>query len=238
MRSGFAGVVKEIAAVCAQGGRTFVIAPRIEEGEDEGAEGSVEMAQHLAKALPAARVGLVHGSLSPDEKRAAMRGFRSGETQVLVGTTVVEVGVDVPEATLMVICAAERFGLAQLHQLRGRVGRGDKPGRCLLVHADVLDPLARARLDAIAKLDRGVDVARADLELRGAGDLGGTRQSGAPGELLYLDPASPPAWLPRIEADARAIFATDPVLAKTEHRALRLAVQRFATAIAVREDAG
>jgi ATP-dependent DNA helicase RecG len=167
-----------------------------------------------------------------------MRAFRTGEAQVLVGTTVVEVGIDVPEATLIVIDGAERFGLAQLHQLRGRVGRGDVPGRCILVHAEPLDPRAGARLDALVRLDRGIDVARADLALRGAGDLGGTRQSGVEEDLLYLDPASPPAWLARIEADAREIFARDPGLKAAAHRALGTAVRRLGTAIAMRDEAG
>jgi ATP-dependent DNA helicase RecG len=183
-------------------------------------------------------VGLVHGALSPEEKRLAMRAFRSGETQVLVGTTVVEVGVDVPEATLMVIDGAERFGLAQLHQMRGRVGRGERPGRCILLHDDSLAPLAEERLSAVCDSNDGAEIARADLKLRGPGDLGGTRQSGAEGELVFLDAADPPPWLARIEADARAILERDPKLSHEEHRALALAAARFRVAMIAREDAG
>src|SRR5690606_36898853 len=106
------------------------------------------------------------------EKRRVMSDFRAGEAEVLVGTTVIEVGVDVPQATLMVVEDAERFGLAQLHQLRGRVGRGARPGVCVLLHGEPLEGLARARLSALTELSSGEDVARADLELRGAGDLG------------------------------------------------------------------
>jgi ATP-dependent DNA helicase RecG len=246
-RSASGPVLAELRALCARGERAFVIAPRIEQSdaddsddgkEDDGSSGAVKLAADLAKSLAPVRVALAHGAMSPDEKRAAMRAFRTGEAQVLVGTTVLEVGIDVPEATLIVISSAERFGLAQLHQLRGRVGRGDKPGRCILVHGEPLDPRAAARLQALATLDRGVDVARADLALRGAGDLGGTRQSGIEEELIYLDPASPPAWLARIDADARAIFARDPLLARDEHHALRIVVRRLAAAIAVREEAG
>ncbi len=245
-RSASGPVLADLRAVCARGERAFVIAPRIEQSDDadgdssenDGAAGAVKLAADLTKALAPIRVALAHGAMSPDEKRAAMRAFRTGEAQVLVGTTVLEVGIDVPEATLIVISSAERFGLAQLHQLRGRVGRGDKPGRCILVHGEPLDPRAAARLEALVRLDRGVDVARADLELRGAGDLGGTRQSGIEEELLYLDPVSPPPWLARIDADARAIFAKDPSLARDEHRALRIMVRRLAAAIAVREEAG
>ena len=243
-RSLFASILDDIRAACARGERAFVVAPRIEEreGEEEGddAASAIELARRLAKDLaPAkARVGLVHGGLSPEEKRSAMRAFRSGETLVLVGTTVIEVGIDVPEATLMVVFDADRFGLAQLHQLRGRVGRGDRPGRCILLHAEPLEGAALARLQTLERLDRGVNIAKADLELRGAGDLGGTRQSGVEEELLFLDPSSPPPWLSRIDGDARAIFAMNPELLRPGARALRLAVHRLATAIAAREEAG
>jgi ATP-dependent DNA helicase RecG len=241
-RSSLAAAFEEVRAACARGERAFVISPRIasSEADDETDEASsaVHLAEDLASRLAPIRVALVHGALSAEEKRRAMRAFRTGEAQVLVGTTVVEVGIDVPEATLIVIDGAERFGLAQLHQLRGRVGRGDVPGRCILVHAEPLDPRAGARLDALVRLDRGIDVARADLALRGAGDLGGTRQSGVEEDLLYLDPASPPAWLARIEADAREIFARDPGLKAAAHRALGTAVRRLGTAIAMRDEAG
>jgi ATP-dependent DNA helicase RecG len=148
------------------------------------------------------------------------------------------VGVDVPEATLMVVDGAERFGLAQLHQLRGRVGRGERPGTCLLVHDEPLDDLARQRLETLVRTSDGAEIARADLALRGAGDLGGTRQSGAAEDFEWLDPASPPAWIDRIEDDARAILGDDPTLEAPSHRALALAVRRFATVLAVREEAG
>ncbi len=236
-QSRFAAVVDALRAACARGEQAFVVASRIDDAEEGDTwEGVIELAGALTSSLAPHAVGLVHGGLSADDRRRAMTRFRAGKTRVLVGTTVLEVGIDVPGATVMVVCGAERFGLAQLHQLRGRVGRGDKPGRCVLVHADDLDALARSRLDALVRLERGVDVAKADLELRGAGDLGGTRQSGAAGELFYLDPASPPAWLARIDDDARAFFASDPALAS--HPALRLAVDRFSVAIAAREEAG
>jgi ATP-dependent DNA helicase RecG len=147
------------------------------------------------------------------------------------------VGVDVPEATRMVVLGAERFGLAQLHQLRGRVGRGDRPGRCILLHGPV-DPLAARRLEAVRTLSSGEEIARADLSLRGAGDLGGTRQSGPEEELFYLDPSRPPAWLESLEDDARRIHSADPSLEAPEHRGLSLAMRRFARALAVRDEAG
>jgi ATP-dependent DNA helicase RecG len=166
-----------------------------------------------------------------------MRAMRTGEAQVLVGTTVIEVGIDVPEATLMIVDGAERFGLAQLHQLRGRVGRGDRSGRCLLVHDELTD-LARQRLETLARTADGADVAKADLALRGSGDLGGTRQSGIVEDFSWLDPADPPPWVERIDADARALLARDPALTAPEHHALALAVRRMATVLAVREEAG
>ncbi len=242
-RSAFLSVVEDIRARCGRGERIFVITPRIDADDDadEGADeatAATQLGEALAKALAPFPVGLVHGGLSPEDKTAAMRAFRRGETLVLVGTTVLEVGIDVPQATLIVVCDAERFGLAQLHQLRGRVGRGERPGVCILVHGEPLEGLAKERLEALVRLERGIDVAKADLALRGAGDLGGTRQSGVEEELFYLDPASPPAWLERIEGDARAIFAADPELASEEHRALAIAVRRLTVAIAAREEAG
>jgi ATP-dependent DNA helicase RecG len=226
-------VTAAMREACARGERVFFVAPRIEDDDD----GAKARATELAAALAPAKVTLVHGALSVDAKRTAMRALRSGAAQVLVATTVIEVGVDVPEATLIVVDGAERFGLAQLHQLRGRVGRGTAPSRCLLVHGELGD-LARRRLEAIARTHDGAAIARIDLELRGAGDLGGTRQSGGEEELRFLDPMSPPPWLERVEADVRAITARDPELASPEHRALRLAVARYERALAVREEAG
>jgi ATP-dependent DNA helicase RecG len=166
-----------------------------------------------------------------------MQFFRSSsEAKILVSTTVVEVGVDVADATLMVVEDAQRYGLAQLHQLRGRVGRGDRPGTCILLHPDGIEGLAKARLDALVTLATGEDVARADLELRGAGDLSGTRQHGEEDELLYLEPDASDGWLERIEDDARALRARDPELA--DHPALASLVRRLGHALSVREEAG
>jgi ATP-dependent DNA helicase RecG len=247
-------VLRDIRDTCARGERVFFVSPRIQvdlddddETEDESA-GAVARAAELRGKLGGIGVGLVHGGMRPDEKRAAMRAFRSGESQVLVGTTVIEVGVDVPEATLIVVDHADRFGLAQLHQMRGRVGRGDVPGRCVLLH----DPkavggpprdgeetdLARKRLDALCRLSDGAAVARADLELRGAGDLSGTRQHGVEEGLMFLDPTNPPPWLDRIERDARLLLSEDPGLTHPSHAGLAQAVRRFERVIAVREEAG
>jgi ATP-dependent DNA helicase RecG len=223
---------------CARGERAFLVCPRIDDDDEEERLGAVTSAARLAAELAPAHVVAVHGAMPPAERARAMRAFRRGEAQVLVGTTVIEVGIDVPEATLMVIEGAECFGLAQLHQVRGRVGRGERPGRCILVHEEPLVDLARRRLETVASTDDGTAIARADLALRGAGDLGGTRQSGIVEDFAWLDPGDPPPWIERIEADARAILHRDPGLASPEHRALALAVRRFAVALAVREEAG
>jgi ATP-dependent DNA helicase RecG len=234
-------VLSELRDAAARGERAFLVCPRIEVSEDDDGEDGVpsaeQTARDLASSLAPIRVALLHGGQKTEEQQAAMRAFRRGEAQVLVATTVVEVGVDVPEATRMVILGAERFGMAQLHQLRGRVGRGEHPGRCFLLHG-ALDPLAARRLEAVRTLSTGEEIARADLSLRGAGDLGGTRQSGVEDELLYLDPACPPAWLSRLDADARRLLAEDPRLEAPEHRGLALAVRRFRKALAVRDEAG
>ena len=237
-------VIARVEAACSRDERVFWIVPRIEadpdEDDDDPLATAVERRALLEGALAKAghKVVLLHGGLPAVEKRQTMQAFRRGEADVLVGTTVVEVGVDVPDATLIVIEDAQRFGLAQLHQLRGRVGRGARPGQCILLHAEPLEGFARARLKALTELSTGEEVARADLELRGAGDLGGTRQHGAEDELLYLAQGVTYPWLERIESDARAIAATDPTLASEEHRALGSLVARLGHAIAVREEAG
>jgi ATP-dependent DNA helicase RecG len=170
-----------VAEEAAHDRRTFVVVPLIEAAEDDAATAAEEEAVRLRDLL-GLPVGLVHGRLKAAERDAEMRRFRDGETRVLVGTTVIEVGVDVPEATVMVIEGAERFGLAQLHQLRGRVGRGTEQSYCVLV-SDVTadsDPLAWARLQAIESLNDGFELAEKDFELRREGDVLGLAQSGLP----------------------------------------------------------
>lgn len=241
-RERFDEVLERIKAAVGRGERVFFVAPRIEVDDDEAdgdpSYGAIDRAKEISELLDPVQVTLVHGAMKPIERTRAMRAFRAGDAQVLVGTTVIEVGVDVPEATLMVIDGANRFGLAQLHQMRGRVGRGERPGHCILMHDEKMTPIAVKRLKILRDHADGATVAKADLELRGAGDLGGTRQSGAEEELLYLDPASPPAWLGRIEADAKAIEAADPLLLREEHRALAHFVAGVERALVVRAEAG
>ena len=169
--------------------QAFVVYPLVEESEKLDLKAATEMAAELrTRALPDARVGLVHGRIATGERERTMAAFAAGTIDVLVATTVIEVGVDVPNATVMVIEQAERFGLAQLHQLRGRVGRGASQSYCVLVHASRLSDAARARLQALAETTDGFELAERDLELRGPGDFFGTRQSGVPllrvGDLL------------------------------------------------------
>jgi ATP-dependent DNA helicase RecG len=165
------------------------------------------------------RLGMVHGRMSAEEKHAAMDAFRRGETQVLVATSVVEVGVDVPNATLMSIEGADRFGLAQLHQLRGRVSRGAYAGFCCLV-ADVASDDARERLEALVQSSDGFELAEIDFRLRGPGDLLGTRQHGLP-PLRIADLRRDVAVLEEARRDARTLVTADPGLSSEEHARLR-----------------
>jgi ATP-dependent DNA helicase RecG len=174
-------VLDALGRVIAEGGQAYVVYPLVEESEKlEEVRAAVDMAEEWRRALPEVPVGLLHGRLKSDEKEAVMSAFAHGRTKVLVATTVIEVGVDVPNATLMVVEHAERFGLAQLHQLRGRVGRGHRPSTCILVTHGRLSADARARMEVLVQTDDGFVIAEKDLELRGPGDFFGTRQSGLP----------------------------------------------------------
>ena len=163
------------------GRQAFIVYPLVEESAKLDLRAATEMAAELDRnVFPEYRVGLVHGRVKPDERERIMRVFASGDLDVLVATTVIEVGIDVPNATVMLVEHAERFGLAQLHQLRGRVGRGSEQSYCLLAHPPRLSAMARARVTALAETNDGFEIAERDLELRGPGDFFGTRQSGVP----------------------------------------------------------
>ena len=175
-----AEIVARVRSACAEGRQAYWVCPLIEESEAldyQAAEASYRM---LVEALPELRVGLVHGRMRPAEKERGMQAFKSGLIQLLVATTVIEVGVDVPNATLMIIENAERMGLSQLHQLRGRVGRGDAQSHCVLLYKPPLGQIARERLAVLRDSNDGFVVAQRDLELRGPGELLGTRQTGLP----------------------------------------------------------
>jgi ATP-dependent DNA helicase RecG len=202
---------------CLAGRQAYVIYPVIEESERADLKAATTMAERLSKELPELRVGLVHGRLKPEERDATMRGFRDNAVHVLVATSVVEVGIDVPNATVMLIEHAERFGLAQLHQLRGRVGRGAAASHCILLSNA---PAAAARLKAFCETTDGFRIAELDLQERGMGELAGARQSGGI-PLRYADPGRD---LPLIEAARKAageIIDRDPALTRPEHSAYR-----------------
>ena len=171
-------IVARIVETCAQGRQVYWVCPSIEESEEQQFQAAEESAAVLAAALPEVRVGLVHGRMPPKAKSAVMQAFNANQIQLLVATTVIEVGVDVPNASVMVIENAERMGLAQLHQLRGRTGRGAHESSCVLLYRTPLSELARARLAVIRDSSDGFEIAQRDLELRGPGELLGTRQAG------------------------------------------------------------
>jgi ATP-dependent DNA helicase RecG len=165
----------------ADGGRVFVVFPKIDSSEATKSPALEERAADIAAQLQPARVGMVHGRMPREARESVTERFRSGEIQVLLATTVVEVGVDVPEASVMVIHGSDRFGLSQLHQLRGRVGRGDRPSWCVLMTEGELSETARMRLDVMCRTNDGFEIAEADLELRGPGEMTGFKQWGSAG---------------------------------------------------------
>jgi ATP-dependent DNA helicase RecG len=212
---------------CRSGRQAYVVLPVIEESERADLRAATTMAEALAARWPALAVGLVHGRLKPDERDGVMRRFRAGEVQVLVATTVIEVGIDVPNATLMVIEHPERFGLAQLHQLRGRVGRGTGESYCILM----ADGAVPERLKAFAGTEDGFRIAELDLAERGMGDLIGARQSGG-FEVRHARLPDDADLLTRARELAAELLGRDPALQRAEHRPLReRAVARYPRAV-------
>jgi len=202
-------VVARIAAACRAGRQAYWVCPLIEESEELEYQAAEATHAALVGALPALRIGLVHGRLTPARKEAVMAAFKRGELDLLVATTVIEVGVDVPNASLMVVENAERMGLAQLHQLRGRVGRGATESSCLLLYRAPLSPLARLRLDVMRSTSDGFEVSRRDLELRGPGELLGTRQTGLM-QMKVADLVRDADLLPRVQRAAEVMLARHP----------------------------
>jgi ATP-dependent DNA helicase RecG len=195
----------------ALGRRAYVVLPLVEESENLEVRAAVEEHGRLCREeFPDLGVGLLHGRLSAEDKLNAIEAFASGRTQVLVTTTVVEVGVDVPQATVMVIDHAERFGLAQLHQLRGRVGRGADASHCLLIDGSG-QATARQRLEVLAGSSDGFEIAEMDLRLRGPGQVLGTRQSGLP-DLALASLSEDGPLLEQARSEARRILSEDPHL--------------------------
>ena len=210
-----------IEKLVSEGRQVFVVCPRIEEGEEagDGLKSAEEHAEELRQQLPGLRIACIHGKLKAREKDEIMSRFAAGETDVLVSTTVIEVGVDVPNAALMVVENAERFGLSQLHQLRGRVGRGKHKSWCILV-SDAKGEEARARLSAMTHISEGFKIAEEDLRLRGPGDFFGSRQHGLP-ELHIADLGADMNVLKAAQDAAKRLLDSDPRLERPENKRLR-----------------
>ena len=214
-----------VGRALSQGAKAYWICPLVEESEDADLAAARERSKALEGLLPG-RIGLVHGRMRSGEKDRVMAGFAGGAVDLLVATTVIEVGVDVPAATIMVVEHAERFGLAQLHQLRGRIGRGDKPSTCLLLYQAPLGAVARQRLATLRATDDGFLIAEEDLRLRGAGEVLGTRQSGLP-MLRLADLAAHAGLIQIAHDDARLVLDRDPHLETPRGRALRALLYLF-----------
>ncbi|WP_345794170.1 ATP-dependent DNA helicase RecG [Thauera sp. JM12B12] len=206
-------VIARMRAACLGGRQAYWVCPLIEESEALQLQTAQDTYAALVEALPELRIGLVHGRLKNDEKSATMAAFSAGELDVLVATTVIEVGVDVPNASLMVIEHAERFGLAQLHQLRGRVGRGTAESECILIYAQPLSETGRARLKVIYEHTDGFAIAREDLNIRGPGEFVGARQSGVP-LLRYADLDADAALIEPARELAEHLLSHEPAVAQ------------------------
>jgi ATP-dependent DNA helicase RecG len=198
-------VVVRIRDACRQKKQAYWVCPLIEESDALEAQAAEETARMLSEALSDLRVGLVHGRMKPRDKEAVMASFKAGDIDLLVATTVIEVGVDVPNASLMVIENAERMGLAQLHQLRGRVGRGSAASTCVLLYRPPLTDIARERLAVMRKTNDGFEISRRDLELRGPGELFGTRQTGLM-QMRVADLMRDADLLPKVQAAAEVML--------------------------------
>jgi ATP-dependent DNA helicase RecG len=214
-----------INAQIEQGRQIFVICPLVEESDRIEATSAVAEHKRLQNEIfPQRRVGLLHGRMSADEKDEIMAAFKGGEYDILVSTAVVEVGIDVPNATVMLVEGAERFGLAQLHQFRGRVGRGEHESYCILL-SDSASEESLDRLRIMEETGDGFVLAERDLAIRGPGDFFGARQSGLP--MLKVAQLSDTAILEKARAEALKLFERDPDLSLDEHRALQTSVQHF-----------
>ena len=213
-------IINRIEKVCLEGQRAFWVCTLIEDSDELEAQAAEELYKEISHQIPKVKVGLVHGRLKKEEKDKIINKFRKGEIQLLVCTTVIEVGVDVPEATLMIIENPERLGLAQLHQLRGRVGRkADTDSYCLLLYKEPLSPLAQERIKTMEETNDGFVIAEKDLELRGGGDIHGLRQSG----LMNLKIANPIRDSDLLESAQQEAFT----IAKTNEKQARLLIARW-----------
>ena len=217
---------QSIAQEIEQGRQVYLVYPLVEESEKLDLKAATEMAAHLAKEVfPQYRVGLVHGRLKPEAKDQQMQAFKNHEIDLLVSTTVLEVGIDVPNATVMLIEHAERFGLSQLHQLRGRVGRGSQKSYCLLMTTYPISDDARKRLDAMIETTDGFLIAERDLAIRGPGEFFGVKQSGLP-DLKVANLVRDVQLLEQAREEAFALIRRDPDLQLPQHHALKAALEQ------------
>ena len=220
-----AELISLIASDAISGRQAFVICPLVEESDKIEEVAAVEEHARLQnEVFPDLKLGLIHGRLSSAEKEETMRSFYENQIHILVSTSVIEVGIDVPNSTVMLIEGANRFGLAQLHQFRGRVGRGEYQSYCLLV-SDTMSGDAEQRLQAMEQTNDGFQLAEKDLELRGPGQFFGRRQSGLPE--IEMSALLDIRALERARVEAVALFELDPLLTKSEHQQLRQRMQRF-----------
>lgn len=206
------------------GRQAYLICPLIEESDKLDVQNAIDLHVAMQQALPQYKVGLLHGRMTPSEKDEAMKLFYENETQLLVSTTVVEVGVDVPNATLMIIMDAERFGLSQLHQLRGRVGRGSHASYCILI-ADPKSEVGQERMKVMTETEDGFEVSRRDLDLRGPGDFFGTKQSGLP-DFKLADMVSDFEVLEMARDDAASLVGNEAFWTSPAYAPLRDYLQR------------
>jgi ATP-dependent DNA helicase RecG len=209
-----------------KGGQVYVVYPLVEESEEIDLKDATVGFDQLSKLFPEYRLGLVHGRMKSEEKDAVMKQFSSGELQILVSTTVIEVGVNVPNASVMVIEHAERFGLSQLHQLRGRIGRGSRKSYCILMTDVKRSKDAKVRLETMARTTDGFEIAEVDLKLRGPGDFLGTKQSGLP-EFRFADIVEDQGHVHEAREWAIRILNEDPGLKRPDNAGLRMLFERY-----------
>ncbi|MFW5753563.1 MAG: ATP-dependent DNA helicase RecG, partial [Marinilabiliaceae bacterium] len=210
------------------GRQVYVVYPLIEESEKMDFKNLTDGFEYMKEAFPRHKVNMVHGKMKPAEKDAAMQEFASGKSHILVATTVIEVGVNVPNASIMVIESAERFGLSQLHQLRGRVGRGADQSFCILVTGYKLSNETRKRMETMTRTNDGFEIAEADMKLRGPGDLEGTQQSGLPFELRIANLGKDGRILQMARNVAQDVLNDDPLLEKPENSVLNRQLKKLA----------
>jgi len=218
-------IAKQIEA----GRQVYIVYPLIQESEKMDLQNVEAGFEYMCQVFPHYKISMLHGKLKPKEKELQMERFASGETQLMVATTVIEVGVNVPNATVMIIESAQRFGLSQLHQLRGRVGRGGEQSFCILLTGFKLATDTRKRMDIMVRTNDGFEISEADLQIRGPGDMEGTQQSGLPFELKIASLAQDGKMLEIARNTAIKVLEDDPQLQKIENRILSVQLQKMST---------